>query len=562
MKKKIIILLIVLIVSTLTISLAACNNNSENVLFNENNMRTTYKLNQDLELNDAAFTVVKKGKTIIEPLRLDQISGYDKTVYGKQTLTITRGDKIFNLDVNVVDKLEVKVELKLNDAKLDYALGENLDFADAKYYIEYDNGSSAYKEVSDKDIKGYEAEDIGKQVLKVVYNKEFTFDVEVNVYKYIDIYSTAGTLPTLYSALNILGSTNDTYFIYEREGTLNNNAMPEHVKLCKNLPRKEDNTFDYDVPLVEEIYAIVKNLADSNSHIRFNLYCDDIRVQRALQYFVANGITSDRYNVTLLSDGTGSYSTLFKNVYYNEGAYTKYLEDAIKFNEEYQAVIDGTSTMSWYINANNLQYSCIYYSQRDNVEYWLQYPELLVSLDVKMQEKVDSANLIKKEPNAMFADLSEDSKNKFFEMVNLDKKAFDEMFNKSSKPDLIISGTSPNGSGDFISLMTKVIEKYGDEYDLFFKPHPAYLPESGGIIDKDFLESNNIVIMPGSLPMEALLWCYPNVAIGGYNSSLYMSANEYQVKFFLNISDGTKLTTPLNDLYAQGFYSECVFITA
>jgi hypothetical protein len=56
--------------------------------------------------------------------------------------------------------------------------------------------------------------------------------------------------------------------------------------------------------------------------------------------------------------------------------------------------------------------------------------------------------------------------------------------------------------------------------------------------------------------MEVLLWAYPNVYIGGYNSSLYLSVHDAgQVKFFIErIGEEGHMDNILYVLEQNGFY--------
>lgn len=134
----------------------------------------------------------------------------------------------------------------------------------------------------------------------------------------------------------------------------------------------------------------------------------------------------------------------------------------------------------------------------------------------------------------------------------MDKASFDETyFNEGNgKEYLVITGTNPYGAGTK-DLIRKVVQKYGAEYNLLFKPHPNAIPQGE---DAQELANLGVKVLPGRLPMEALLWVYPECKTGGYNSSLYMSAPKGNTLFFFanSVND---LISPIKELYDSLFYN-------
>ena len=102
---------------------------------------------------------------------------------------------------------------------------------------------------------------------------------------------------------------------------------------------------------------------------------------------------------------------------------------------------------------------------------------------------------------------------------------------------------------DFENLLNKVNNDYKDEYEILYKPHPSALPDEEAT---EFLESLGIKILPGTIPMEAIMFIYPNIKLGGFASSLYMSAEKGQTEFFF-ANNSNELVKPLNILYDSLF---------
>lgn len=199
-------------------------------------------------------------------------------------------------------------------------------------------------------------------------------------------------------------------------------------------------------------------------------------------------------------------------------------------------------------------------SLRENVDYYLQFPELIEFKDKKVEKKLKKANMHKIDAKQQYNDLTDEQKNMFFKIVNLDKNTFDkEYFTSDNEKYLIITGTTPiNGrylKGIYQRMLKKVVEEYKNEYTIFYKPHPRAIPEGK---DEEYLKELGIKILPGKMPMEAILFVYDNIKLGGFASSLYMSANKGDTLFFF-ANNKEELVEPINILYDK-LFNEAKFI--
>ncbi len=378
------------------------------------------------------------------------------------------------------------------------------------------------------------------------------------------IYSVNGTLPTLYAGLNMVQDTRPSYVYFERSGTLDIDNLPEHV-----LGAVTDSSYDNITYIKDKI----KELHTVNPNTKFHLFCDDLRIQFELEYFIAQGISN--YEVTLLSDGTGTYTyalgtnTVSENANFsgedgeaNFKAWQNFYDDLVEKAENGED-IESTLNPDKIGNPMRIAPAAIYAAKSEKIDYWMQYPELIIdsSTSAYVNQQYDDADLSAVHPFELYSELSEEEKAKFLEMVYFVKDDFDALLDESDKPNMVITGTSYTGSGDFEGYINEVLAKFGDEYDYFYKAHPAYPPVSGHeIMDADFLTESGIGRLPDRMPMEVLMWAYPDLKIGGYNSSLYMSADTDNVLFFLGVTDGTKLVSPLDKLAAQGKFDKATYI--
>lgn len=371
----------------------------------------------------------------------------------------------------------------------------------------------------------------------------------------INLYITFGTLPTLYAGLNAINDSSESYMWFSRKETFKTEYLPKWVTMLSS-------TEGYGDSMLSKFKQVIQSSYKANKDVKFNLYTDDLRVHLMLELFSNNQIPTGNYSVHLLSDGTATYS-YFSKLFNEKDSYSKWTELSDKFS----SYLRETQVGKPYINSSTSTsplYEMMYAAaELKNVEYWLQYPEYLTSNDPNVTLEKTKLNLVKKSPQDIYNSLSNEDKNLFSKAVGINKDQFKNMFNNSAKPELIISGTSLAGEkGNFEQVISNIYKDFGNEYDLYFKPHPAWDPNTKGELKelkrKEFLDSLNIQILPAQLPMESLLWIFPDVKIGGYSSSLYMSANAEQTMFL--IADKVEdLPNPLPELYDDGYFGDINF---
>ena len=379
-----------------------------------------------------------------------------------------------------------------------------------------------------------------------------------------NLYVTSGSLPTLYAGLNVFLDSTESYMLYERAGTFDN------AELIKNT--NVQNIYKYPFGTVETanesatFRAKVKELYEKDNSALFNLFCDDLRVQLEITLFLAQGIPEDNYTMTLLTDGTGTYgATVFP--YKGANAYNTFMNNKAVYDGHYVTAAEkGTTTLS---SASIFDYAmaanAVCAAQKQNVRYWMQYPELLETSiqDKLMKDEFGYANIEKMTPTMLINRLSPAKKAQFARAAKMDPAIYDPLFHKNEKPDLVITGTSPagetvDGVNYFENVLERIVELYGDDYNLFFKAHPVWPPEQVPEIPelvgrKALLESKNVTILPSTTPMEVMMWFYPHLNVGGYNSSLYMNVAKYRTQFFI-IASPVNLSAPLPDLYNIGHF--------
>lgn len=398
-------------------------------------------------------------------------------------------------------------------------------------------------------------------------------DIEEDKKQEYNIYITTSTLPTFMAMLDIASKDEVQGFLWTQKPT---SLDLESIKNnTKNLVISEyaGNTkeADFKDKIIPEVKKYVQEVIEKDENAYFNLYVDDYRFYLDVELFGKIGLGDNRYTYYLYSDGTSSYVTDFKigDTYSHkeyeirkENAYDKFKSEKQNYNElvskmrsnqyEYNDM-PGSYMVKEDGDTYNYDYMLLA-TLRNNVKYLLQYPQMIDFKDEKVAKEMKNAHIEKIDLKSQYQNLSAEKKSEFLASIKLDKATLDkDHFVDENARYLVVTGAKPYyGDLDqtkFEEIMKKVTEKYGKEYTILYKPHPSALPDE---TQQKFLDSLSIKVLPGRIPMEAIMFVYPNLKLGGFASSLYMSAEENQTEFFF-ASKKEDLVSPLNELYDKLF---------
>ena len=440
-----------------------------------------------------------------------------------------------------------------------------------------ENGDVAFKKAGDYTFTYYVADSHGNAT---AVNRK----IEVrNIY---NLYWAGATLPVLYQTLDMVTNDYKSLIWVERAGTIDFDKLDEDRFIFK-----ADGAGNAELAQAQ---AEVGKIASSDPYSYFRVFTVDARCGQELFTLQANGITLDRYEVKLTSDGSLTYGTIFstfksgnalqkwntrKELYEkmtdkavrgdfvsNDGVIYE-ISAPIKFGEGDTPSVAYYSDGKWKMTSDlwnsSLEQCALVAAQRDNVELWCAYPETLTTSDAALQVEFDKINMPKMDPVAMYKALTDEQRESFLQLVKFNKADFDETYFAEEGDYLIITGTSYVRGGSltdeqFFDIIDRIISDNPDR-KLLFKPHPAQIPSEINYPEiYAYFAEKNIKILPGRLPMEVISWVYSDVAIGGFDSSLFMAVPQNNVKFF--ISPGASSLTALSKiLLADGVWGEPEF---
>lgn len=390
---------------------------------------------------------------------------------------------------------------------------------------------------------------------------------DVNRLTDYNVVYTYATLPTLFATLDIVSNGYPGFVWYGRSNTISNAelALSNDITFSSNIG---DPNRLKDYAIRGEGHDYILDILAQDEDAFFHLYVDDFRHWIEFALFSELGLGDHRYEVIYLTDGTYTYTKKYGFMLGDENDYDKFmnvtqartnLDNKLK-NNSHNVSSNGDYLGSWidhyddYILAGPI---------KNNISYWMQYPELLPALDPRIDKRLVNANFKKVLPENMFNGLTTAKQEAFLNIMTIDRDTFiTDYFPDPNRKYLMITGTNPAsgslGEAGFINVIDQIIAEFGAEYDLLFKPHPSSIPSpsvQAAVYNKFVAE--NIKIMPGRLPMEVITWVFPEVALGGFNSSLYMSAPKGNTLFFI-MANKNGLSLPMRDLY-DGLFSNALF---
>ena len=144
--------------------------------------KTEYYVDEDISATDGKLKVTyNDGTEETIDITAAMLSGYDKTQAGRQTVTVTYGEKTATFEVTVLANTVAKIEIASAPTKLVYDYGSELDPAGGKITVTFDNNETMTVDITADMISGYDKTKAGKQTITVTFaEKTATFEVTVN----------------------------------------------------------------------------------------------------------------------------------------------------------------------------------------------------------------------------------------------------------------------------------------------------------------------------------------------------------------------------------------------
>ena len=194
----------------------------------------------ELDLTGGRLTLYYDNDTNEEiDLAADMVSGFDNTVTGTQTLTISYEGKTTTFDVEILPKSVSSIEMTALPEKTEYLQRKDqFDVTGGRVMVYYNNDTSEEIDLTADMVSGFDNSVPGTQTLTVSYGgKQTTFDVEITPHELIAIEITRLPDKTDYrentDKLDLSGAVLTLYY---------NSDWSEGISLTADMVSGFDNT--------------------------------------------------------------------------------------------------------------------------------------------------------------------------------------------------------------------------------------------------------------------------------------------------------------------------------
>ena len=525
---------------------------------------TEFEIDDGAFVNNVSLTTLKRGESIWGLTKVngtfvnqEDVEIGDRNFVEAPIASISLGGENAKGDINVIAKGttgiidSIEYDIKMNEVS-PYGAKGTLSLNGETNAPIATGAHGIYREVTLKFLKGE----------TVVDTLELDqIPVSAKVY---NVAMLTATYPTTIFTLKAPEITNNgeipTYTLLERYAAFNWDQLQWNIRELPNISH-EDATHASNSRFFGAAHEWMKDyiadLYEANPESKFHFFFTDLSIDYFYYTVVAQGIEEERYDLTMLSDGTAS-AAILSSIYgtWSQGNpsrahqqmmdsiakvkdhlfYNGWDPDYIKAN---LANINGTRAD--YDGKPNYWFANHAYSTLcllDNCEWWLnrlragENLSAINKVDPEFVTKILGTEGLKQNiyANSLLAALSEEDQAKFKAIFHFDSDSFDES-RKQEKKIMVILGTSWSGEADTLyGLMKATMLLYGDAYDYYYKPHPGWptstCPERNAIFDRLRAEGFEFEELDGAVAAEIIMYFNSDIYLAGYSSTTYASLDD------------------------------------
>ena len=155
----------------------------ESIEIIEEPIKTTYIQNyEELDVTGGKIRLTYNDGTTEEiDMTKEMASGFDNTIVGPQTLTVTYEGKTATFEVTIIEKELVSIEIAQQPNKTAYIQNyEELDVTGGKIRLTYNDGTTEEIDMTEDMVTGFDNTQLGPQTLTVSYEgKTTTFEIAI-----------------------------------------------------------------------------------------------------------------------------------------------------------------------------------------------------------------------------------------------------------------------------------------------------------------------------------------------------------------------------------------------
>lgn len=360
------------------------------------------------------------------------------------------------------------------------------------------------------------------------------------------------TLPVTHVSLELVGSLKgqNNIVALERAGSFSWDSLPDGTVDCPFAEKEKIEGSvvsgnNYFFELCDAMDRYVKYLHDLDEDSTFSLYITDNYPELILKLLYDNGISEDKCNIFMVTDGTGTYS-IFAQTFPNS------LTDA---ELEAKFVEMSNDWAGWKTKAKGQDYSYLndiatkvgrtyqmlqdypaVIVQDENVEWWLGRKNVdvmtcayIFNTYLSSLSRVKARNL-----NSSLTALDKESQEDLKGFLHFNENMFAEASEKDKKVMLFI-GTRYDVTESYhlSDYLTFIKEYFGDDYVYYYKGHPGD-PTDINPTRKTLLDKLGVTDVESSIAAELIYFFNPGIDLCGYPSSTYnIVPDDYEIPFIM-----------------------------
>lgn len=357
------------------------------------------------------------------------------------------------------------------------------------------------------------------------------------------IYLIWGTMPILYTAMHMQLHQVPSILWAQREEHFNLNYLPANIQIVHDRFLQEGT-------LEKEIDALIQK----NPNATYTLYITDTMAGWAVTYyFLSKGVELSSIKIEFLSDGAGTanlYDLTYSSHINASELFDTHCSDVKKLIA--YGILDPESINKW-------SYHYLYaFSKLLNARIWLNHSTNIFS----HKNIIDQLNFFEISFKDFYQAISLECQRNFELLMNFNREEFDVIMSSDggNKPAIVVIGSWMSDKDGYRSIsptfhqdVKNLVTYFGDGYEYFFKGHPE-LPK-GNAEERRLMNDLGFKNLPNVyFPFELLLLIYPNLIVGGYTSSVFITADQYQLRFVF----GPINAQPMRALYQQNTWPNIV----
>lgn len=313
-------------------------------------------------------------------------------------------------------------------------------------------------------------------------------------------------------------------------------------------------------PVSTGFSALAKYTADlynANKNSKFHLYMTDNNIQGLLSFVGAARFKDSAYDVTLISDGAGTYEWFNKSYNGTKSAESVHSTMTAEWSIAYKQWQKGnkidTSSFKYTtpeqgkaLSLSKYTYAAV--SENSNIKWWVANKAGFSCNDADFLNEAKDKIIQTDLPTLLTNIKAEKHEKELKEWLHLDEDMFKDAI-KNKRKVMILMGTRVQNEKYFEEFAKFVKKYYGNKYEYYYKGHPGtptkLYPEKQAQLSK--LKMHDI---ESSIAAELILFYFPDCYVSGLSkSTLNQSYVDGHTMCYQNLRKAPALADPDNDRY-------------